>query len=83
MPKRARSKKRSTRNSAVVAAAEAAGRTLGRAVNAVERVVGKMHPACSCTVSKGGDFGKYCSEHCKEMRDVTELRCGCRHPGCG
>jgi hypothetical protein len=41
------------------------------------------HPACTCVVSKGGDYGKYCSEHCKEMRDVTELRCGCRHPGCG
>ena len=41
------------------------------------------HPACTCMVSKGGDYGKYCSEHCKEMRNVTELRCGCRHPGCG
>ena len=41
------------------------------------------HPACECMVSKGGEYGKYCSEHCKEMKGVTELRCGCRHPGCG
>ena len=40
------------------------------------------HPACECMVSKGGDWGKYCSEHCKEMGDKTVLRCECRHPAC-
>ena len=41
------------------------------------------HPACNCTVQKGGPFGKYCSEHCKEARDIIELHCDCKHPGCG
>jgi hypothetical protein len=40
------------------------------------------HPACSCSVAKGGPYGKYCSEHCKEKGQTTELRCECRHPGC-
>ncbi len=40
------------------------------------------HPSCSCTVAPGGEYGKYCSEHCKKSRDMTELRCGCNHPGC-
>lgn len=40
------------------------------------------HPACSCTVAKGGEFGKYCSEHCKEKKDQIELRCYCGHPAC-
>lgn len=41
------------------------------------------HPACNCTVAKGGQFGKYCSEHCKEAGKITELHCDCKHPGCG
>ena len=41
------------------------------------------HPACTCTVTKGGPWGKYCSEYCKEKAQQTELRCECRHPGCG
>jgi len=40
------------------------------------------HPACNCMVPKGGQFGKYCSEHCKEAGDITELHCDCKHPGC-
>jgi hypothetical protein len=40
------------------------------------------HPACTCTVAKGGAWGKYCSEQCKEKGEQTELRCGCHHPGC-
>jgi hypothetical protein len=40
------------------------------------------HPACNCTVAKGGPFGKYCSDHCKAAGDKTELRCGCNHPAC-
>ena len=40
------------------------------------------HPACQCMVEKGGEYGKYCSEHCREAGDVIELRCDCRHPPC-
>ena len=40
------------------------------------------HPACQCMVDKKAPHGKYCSEHCREAGDVTELRCGCRHPEC-
>jgi hypothetical protein len=40
------------------------------------------HPGCECTVPKGGPFGKYCSEHCKEARGITELRCQCQHAEC-
>lgn len=40
------------------------------------------HPACECHVPKGGRFGKFCSEHCKEAATLTELRCHCHHPEC-
>jgi len=40
------------------------------------------HPGCSCMVEKGGTFGKYCSEHCKQAGNKIELRCECRHPNC-
>jgi len=40
------------------------------------------HPACSCQVAKGGQWGKYCSEICKKKGQQTELRCECRHSGC-
>jgi hypothetical protein len=40
------------------------------------------HPGCSCTVPVNGEFGKYCSEHCKDAKSMTELRCCCRHSGC-
>ena len=40
------------------------------------------HPACSCQVSKGGQWGKYCSDICKKKGQQTELRCECHHPGC-
>ena len=40
------------------------------------------HPACLCMVDKKGPYGKYCSDHCQKAGDVTELRCGCRHPEC-
>jgi len=33
-------------------------------------------------VAKGGEWGKYCSEVCKQQGDHTELRCQCRHPAC-
>ena len=37
------------------------------------------HPSCTCTVS-GGD--KYCSEYCRDARDLMEIACNCEHPGC-
>src|SRR5439155_14771185 len=37
------------------------------------------HTGCGCMVSKGGRYGKYCSEHCREAADKTELRCDCKH----
>jgi len=40
------------------------------------------HPACSCMVGKDSEWGKYCSEICKEKGQQTELRCECRHPEC-
>ena len=40
------------------------------------------HPGCGCKVSKGGRYGKYCSEHCREAGDQIELRCDCKHPEC-
>ena len=40
------------------------------------------HPACLCMVTKASEFGKYCSEHCKEAAGETELRCDCQHPLC-
>jgi hypothetical protein len=33
-------------------------------------------------VKKGGEYGKYCSEVCKEKGESIELRCECRHPEC-
>jgi hypothetical protein len=40
------------------------------------------HPACTCRVPADGPFGKFCSEHCQEAKDLTELKCDCKHPGC-
>jgi hypothetical protein len=40
------------------------------------------HPQCKCSVAAGGAFGKYCSEHCREAGDQTELMCDCKHPSC-
>jgi len=40
------------------------------------------HESCNCTVSEKGEFGKYCSDHCREAAKITELRCGCNHQGC-
>ena len=40
------------------------------------------HPACSCTVTKGGEWGKYCSEQCKVKGSGIELRCDCPHAAC-
>lgn len=40
------------------------------------------HPSCNCTVDKASKWGKYCSEHCKQKGQSTELRCDCQHPEC-
>jgi hypothetical protein len=40
------------------------------------------HPVCKCTVPKDGAYGTYCREHCQEVKDVSEIRCACRHPPC-
>ena len=37
------------------------------------------HPACNCVV---GDDDDYCSEYCENAGDITEIACGCEHPGC-
>lgn len=36
------------------------------------------HPICSCNAAPGSN---YCSEYCEKAME-TEIRCGCRHPGC-
>jgi hypothetical protein len=41
-----------------------------------------LHPACECVVSKGGNYGKYCSEYCRKMGDRIELHCNCQHADC-
>jgi hypothetical protein len=40
------------------------------------------HPACQCMVEPKGPHGKYCSDHCRQAGDKTELRCDCQHPPC-
>jgi hypothetical protein len=40
------------------------------------------HEICNCQVPPNGPYGKYCSEHCKDAAKMTELHCGCPHPGC-
>ena len=40
------------------------------------------HPSCECTVLAKGPYGRYCSEHCKEAGQITELHCNCQHAEC-
>lgn len=40
------------------------------------------HPMCKCLISTDGRYGKFCSEHCQEAKDQTELQCDCKHPAC-
>jgi len=40
------------------------------------------HPSRECLVTPKGSYGKYCSESCKEARQITELRCNCQHAEC-
>ena len=40
------------------------------------------HESCVCMVGKDGEFGKYCSAHCQDAKDLAEIRCECGHAGC-
>lgn len=40
------------------------------------------HQSCVCVVFDGGEFGDYCSAHCQDAKDLTELRCECGHASC-
>jgi hypothetical protein len=40
------------------------------------------HQSCVCVVPEDAEFGDYCSAHCRDAKDLTELRCECGHPGC-
>jgi hypothetical protein len=40
------------------------------------------HESCVCMVADDGEFGAYCSAHCRDAKDLTELRCECGHAGC-
>ena len=40
------------------------------------------HASCKCVLSADRPHGNYCSEHCREAADLTELRCGCEHAEC-
>jgi hypothetical protein len=37
------------------------------------------HASCSCVCNDGK---KYCSQLCEDSKDVTDLKCDCKHPGC-
>ena len=39
-------------------------------------------PACECVVSDSRPYGQYCSEECREARQITELHCTCPHDSC-
>jgi len=41
------------------------------------------HPSCDCMVTENGEFGAYCSAHCRDAKSMNELRCECGHPQCG
>jgi hypothetical protein len=33
-------------------------------------------------VTKGGEFGAYCSAHCRDAKAMAEIKCECGHAGC-
>jgi hypothetical protein len=37
---------------------------------------------CACSVEMDRSHWPYCSEHCKEAADMTELYCDCQHSQC-
>jgi hypothetical protein len=40
------------------------------------------HPACKCLVPSNSPHGKYCSVHCQNAPETSDVKCGCGHPGC-
>jgi hypothetical protein len=40
------------------------------------------HEACMCMVGENSQFGAYCSSHCQDAKDLTQLKCECGHAGC-
>ncbi len=40
------------------------------------------HEACHCIVMTD-EFDGYCSAHCQDAKDLSELRCECGHAACG
>ena len=40
------------------------------------------HPSCECLVEPHSEFGRYCSDHCRQAGKRTELRCDCHHTAC-
>lgn len=45
----------------------------------MEKVKKCKHAGCSCMAPDGND---YCSQTCKDSKNVIELTCQCRHPQC-
>ncbi len=37
------------------------------------------HAACNCMSPQGQS---YCSDWCKDAKNMTEIACQCKHPGC-
>lgn len=37
------------------------------------------HRSCKCRVAEKDE---YCSEYCRDGRDITEIGCGCEHTPC-
>lgn len=37
------------------------------------------HQLCTCLAA---DDSKYCSPNCEAAKALTDIECGCGHPGC-
>jgi len=37
------------------------------------------HSTCNCVAAEGS---KFCSNYCKDSKNLTTLQCDCGHPGC-
>jgi hypothetical protein len=40
------------------------------------------HDSCVCPIAEDRPYGDYCSQHCEEAAELTELKCECGHPEC-
>ena len=45
----------------------------------IEKPNACAHGSCKCRVAEEGEF---CSEYCREAREINELGCGCEHTRC-